>query len=836
MEISAINTSAAIAANPSFTVSRAALLPVLDIMARKIIERKIIERRNTIPILSYVLIEASPSGELRLTGTNLDMELEATIVAEVDQPGATTVCAFTLRDIVKKASSDAMIRIDAGDGRAMIYHGRGKQSLPTLPRDDFPIMAMRGDYTLSGEFDAVQLVADLSALKPAICKEETRYYLRGVFFELRDGKLCMAATNGHALHLIERADDGIVSDNFGGAIVHEDPIAAMLAILKGHGPDPVTLDMSASKYRLDCGDIVLRGKLIDGTFPDYRRVIPVTESLTATLSVEGKELLQHCEAAKGQDGKVKALRIECEGGAIRAGVSGVNGFARPLSAEFDGQEAYFSIDATYLTPLAKIGGAMELQSARLDGDTGAAPFLVKLPDMPEFTGVVMPVRDDGALPKPRPIAYVETLPAPGRAADLFGVDAAPENSKGLNALGKEGPRPATQKELEAYARDYAARLGLRQITVDWKMTIAKRDNLDRVVAVNFSDGRVATMAQSVTVLLPGYGQDRAPVTVQWQDDAGEYGEPQLCTDAKGKIALPDAPKERKGKKAKAAQAPIVKIQSERELRISNALAAGLSQADAEQEADEAIAAKTTPISEPAPAEPVSREYETPQSAPETQEPDAPATLAAPEPEIALSEPEIQPETTIKPCADPIADVLERLERLERALIINAPTNEAVEINMPPFVAMETDTPLSVQSKPKRSPAHIRAIMAYLRMRRERAKVAILEQVTTDACNRATNWEEAFACEQKWRVKAGMKRRRAVLLARDFQKRLYAEYAFADKRADRHRATVRRLTAERDAIQASRDRGIDKLWRKIDAMQPSRIAIAASHAPIVRIAA
>lgn len=836
MEISAINTSAAIAANPSFTVSRAALFPVLDIMARKIIER-----RNTIPILSNVLIEASPSGELRLTGTNMDMELSAAIVADVDQPGATTVCAFTLRDIVKKASGDAMIRIDAGDGRAMIYHGRGKQSLPTLPRDDFPIMAMRGDYTLSGEFDAAQLASDLAAIKPAICKEETRYYLRGIYFELRGDQLCMAATNGHSLHLIERDSGGIVSDNFGGAIVHQDAIEAMLAILKGEA-GPVVLDMSPSKYRLQCGAVQLYGKLIDGTFPDYRRVIPCADYLTATLSVESAELLSHCDAVKAQGAKSTALRIECDGGAIRAGAGGVTGFARTLSAEFDGQDIGFSIDAAYLAPFAKLGGALSLQSATLDGDHGS-PFLIKLADMPEFTGAIMPMRYDGGdLPKPKAIVYLETLPAPGHAADLFDVERAPENSKGLNALGKEGPRPATQKELEAYVRDYASRLGIA--VHGWAMRIATRDKLGRVVAVNFSNGRVAEMEQSVTVLLPGYGQDCAPVTVQYQDDAGDYSAPMACTNAKGQIALPDAPKVRK---AKAAKPRLTKREK---------LMVHLGEVLAQRRAAEI---ESTPISEAATVAPVSAEldsdglpdaetckamlnsaladhFKAPQSAPEMQEPDAPATLAAPEPEIALSEPEIQPETTIKPCADPIADVLERLERLERALIINAPTNEAVEINMPPFVAMETDTPLSVQSKPKRSPAHIRAIMAYLRMRRERAKVAILEQVTTDACNRATNWEEAFACEQKWRVKAGMKRRRAVLLARDFQKRLYAEYAFADKRADRHRATVRRLTAERDAIQASRDRGIDKLWRKIDAMQPSRIAIAASHAPIVRIAA
>ena len=238
-----------------------------------------------------------------------------------------------------------------------------------------------------------------------------------------------------------------------------------------------------------------------------------------------------------------------------AGVTGANGFARPLPAEYDGQDCGFSVGAGFMGEFTKLGDHLTLQCATLDGDRDACPILIKCPDMPEFTGVLMPVRNDGELPKPRAVAYPVTLPAPGQAADLFGVekprrvtDGAAHYSTGYLIGINEGPRAATSAELEAYARDYAARLGLN--VGDWDMTTAKDDNRGRTVAVNFSNGAVEGMEKSVTVLLPGYGQDRSPVTVQWQDDAGEYGAPELCTDAKGQIALPDAPKVRKAKAVK----------------------------------------------------------------------------------------------------------------------------------------------------------------------------------------------------------------------------------------------------------------------------------------------
>ncbi len=736
MQHESIDISAAIVANPSFTVSRAALFPVLDIMARKIIQR-----RNTIPILSNVLIEASPSGELRLTATDLDMQLTATLPADVEQSGAFTVSATTLRDIVKKADKAAQIWIkvapDSYDNmRAKVRFGRIEQSLQTLPRDDFPIIAMADSFTLSGEFDAVQFAGDLSAVKPAISKEETRYYLRGIYFEMRDDKLCMAATNGHSIHLIERDAGAIVSDNFGGAIVHQDAIDAMLAILKGE-TGPVVLDMSPSKYRLQCGDVQLYGKLIDGTFPDYRRCIPARETLTATLSIESAELLSHIATAKAQEGKNKPLAVEIEAGSFMAGVAGANGFARTLSAEYDGRDCVFSLNSAYIETFAKIGDRLSLQTGHFDfDDVGGAPFLVTIADKPEFTGTLMPMRCGGGdLPKPKAIVYVETMPARGQAADLFGVDTAPENSKGLNALGKEGPRPATQKELESYARDYASRLGVA--VQGWTMGIAKRDNLDRVVAVNFSNGSVAEMKQSVTVLLPGYGQDSAPVTVQYQDDAGDYSAPMACTNAKGQIALPDAPKVRKAAKPRASTRRVFDGKGIDPAYIAAPVA--------------------TPISEPATVDPVSaeladedksimelmreakqrreRELEAPQSAPETQEPDAPATLAAPKPEIALCEAVAVPNDAIETMPDPIADVMARLERLERALIINAPTNEATEISTPPSGAMETVTPLSVQSKPKRSPAHIRAIMGYLATRKRRNHYLVSLNAANAVCSK-----------------------------------------------------------------------------------------------------
>src|SRR5436305_1212086 len=117
------------------TIERATLLKGLSHV------QSVVERRNTIPILSNVLLEATPEGALRLMATDLDLQINESVPATVEQPGATTVSAHTLFDIARKLPEGAQVSLSAADGRMAIVAGRARFSLGTLPRDDFPVIA-----------------------------------------------------------------------------------------------------------------------------------------------------------------------------------------------------------------------------------------------------------------------------------------------------------------------------------------------------------------------------------------------------------------------------------------------------------------------------------------------------------------------------------------------------------------------------------------------------------------------------------------------------------------------------------------------------------------------
>ena len=177
------------------TIERATLLKSLSHV------QSVVERRNTIPILSNVLIEASEGGKIKLTATDLDLQVVETFAADVETPGATTVSAHTLFEIARKLPDGSQVQLHAADGRMAVNAGRARFSLATLPREDFPTIA-EGDLPTSFEIPASSLIQIIDKTRFAISTEETRYYLNGIFLHVTDDAepvLKAAATDGHRL-------------------------------------------------------------------------------------------------------------------------------------------------------------------------------------------------------------------------------------------------------------------------------------------------------------------------------------------------------------------------------------------------------------------------------------------------------------------------------------------------------------------------------------------------------------------------------------------------------------------------------------------------------------
>ncbi|MCO6386382.1 DNA polymerase III subunit beta [Aliihoeflea sp. 40Bstr573] len=266
-----------------FTIHRSALLPALDRVGR------IVERRNTIPILANMRMTVE-GDQLRMTATDLDMEITATAELQSAGEGDVTLPAALLGDFIKKLPESAIIEFTAGEtGRIRVAAGRTRAHLPFLPPQDFPELA-GGEFVTRMEIAPQALARILSTVQFAISSEETRYYLNGIYLHraASDGEAALraVATDGHRLARSEMpapTDSGEMP----AIIIPRKTVAEMLKLTKGiDDAERLVLEVSAAKVRLSMPDgTVLTSKLIDGTYPDYQRVIPASNPKRYTLKV-----------------------------------------------------------------------------------------------------------------------------------------------------------------------------------------------------------------------------------------------------------------------------------------------------------------------------------------------------------------------------------------------------------------------------------------------------------------------------------------------------------------------------------------------------------------------
>ena len=268
------------------TVERATLLKSLGHVHR------VVERRNTIPILGNVLIRAENS-RLAFKATDLDLEMTETIAAEVGPAGCTTVPAHMVYEIVRKLPEGAQVVIESSGERAMmaIRAGRSRFTLQTLPESDFPDLAA-GEMTHAFTLPATDLRRLIDKTSFAISTEETRYYLNGIYLHPagpgKGATLRAVATDGHRLAQVELPLPAGAA-GMPGVIVPRKTVGEMQRLLEGDETD-VTIELSPGKICFTIADAVLTSKLIDGTFPDYARVIPLNND--KQLIVDKKEFEQ----------------------------------------------------------------------------------------------------------------------------------------------------------------------------------------------------------------------------------------------------------------------------------------------------------------------------------------------------------------------------------------------------------------------------------------------------------------------------------------------------------------------------------------------------------------
>jgi DNA polymerase-3 subunit beta len=281
--------------------------------------------------------------------------------------------------------------LDAADGKMLVRAGRSRFTLPTLPRDDFPVIA-EGDLPTSFELAAAELVQIIDKTRFAISTEETRYYLNGIFLHVADDDrpvLKAAATDGHRLARVtlDRPDG---AEGMPDVIVPRKCIAELRKLLDERGDSRVQVDLSASKIRFTLGSAILTSKLIDGTFPDYSRVIPTAND--KLLKIDPRAFEQGVDrVATIATEKTRAVKMALEKDKITLSVtSPENGTA---AEEVEGQYASdgfeIGFNARYLLDiLSEIDGdVVELHLA-----DSSAPTLIRENDKATALYVLMPMR------------------------------------------------------------------------------------------------------------------------------------------------------------------------------------------------------------------------------------------------------------------------------------------------------------------------------------------------------------------------------------------------------------------------------------------------------------
>jgi DNA polymerase-3 subunit beta len=363
------------------TIERATLLKSLGHV------QSVVERRNTIPILSNVLMEAREDGSLRLMATDLDLQVDETVQANVSQPGATTVSAHTFFDIVRKLPEGSQVELTAAEGKMQVIAGRSRFNLSTLPRDDFPVIA-EGELPTRFELPAATLRQIIEKTRFAISSEETRYYLMGIFLHVIDDQMRAAATDGHRLARVTVAKpDG--ADGMPDVIVPRKAVNELYRLLE-ELEGTVDISLSPTKIRFGLGSAILTSKLIDGTFPDYNRVIPTAND--KLLKLDPKSFSAGVDRVSTiASEKTRAVKMSVDRDKVTLSVtSPENGVAtEELSADYgyDGLEIGFN--ARYLLDIL----------GEIDGDTvevhladAAAPTLLRESDKSNALYVLMPMR------------------------------------------------------------------------------------------------------------------------------------------------------------------------------------------------------------------------------------------------------------------------------------------------------------------------------------------------------------------------------------------------------------------------------------------------------------
>lgn len=352
----------------------------------------VVERRTTIPILSNVLLVAT-GDSLQFKSTDLEREVSEAVPARVAQQGALTVPAHTLHDIVRKLDGGAEVELkrDGEKERLTLASGHSRFSLQTLSADDFPDLAV-GEMANEFSIGADDLKRLIEKTRFAISTEETRYYLNGVYFHTaQTGKtatLRAVATDGHRLAQVElERPEGAAG--MPGVIIPRKTVHELHRLLEDTS-SKVRVGVGPTKVRFEIGSVTLTSKLIDGTFPDYGRVIPQSNDKVLTVSnAQFTGAVDRVSTIASERGRAVKLNISADKLILSVNNPEGGSATEELPVEYGASPLEIGFNARYLLDIA---GELEGDEARFFLNDAGSPTMVRDASDEHALYVLMPMR------------------------------------------------------------------------------------------------------------------------------------------------------------------------------------------------------------------------------------------------------------------------------------------------------------------------------------------------------------------------------------------------------------------------------------------------------------
>ena len=354
--------------------------------------QSVVERRNTIPILANVLIEAE-GAQVSFRATDLDIEVLDRAPAMVERAGSTTVSAVMLHEIIRKLPDGSLVSLteDGAAGRLTIAAGRSVFNLATLPREDFPVMAS-SEYSSNFSAPAPVLRRLFDKAKFAISTEETRYYLNGVYMHVSTSDtgpvLRCVATDGYRLARIDAPlPDG--ATGMPGVIVPRKTVNELRKLLDDDAAI-IAVSVSETKVRFATPAITLTSKVIDGTFPDYTRVIPTGN--TRRLEVDASEFAKAVDrVATVSSERSRAVKLSLDEDRLVLSVNAPDSGAaeEELAVAYSDEHLEIGFNAKYLLEIAS---QVDRENAVFMFNSSGDPTLMREGNDMSAVYVVMPMR------------------------------------------------------------------------------------------------------------------------------------------------------------------------------------------------------------------------------------------------------------------------------------------------------------------------------------------------------------------------------------------------------------------------------------------------------------